>query len=659
MDSHFGRVAATPRLLVFSIDQDQRLTYVSANVRPALGYEPADLVGVCFLDRLHPDDHDRARELWAQLRAGRMVRRVQLRVPTSEGHYVPFVMNVLPRTGEGGEFVGVAGIGHEVRATSDAGAEHVRLLGEIGGLRLVGESLTQPRDLPRVLEDITRYPVSLGAEACWVGLFEEGTLRLRPVAHRGPMAAALAKAAERCAADDSNGQTLLERAIVTREIVVEDLERPGAPRSPCTDEARRHGCRSMAVVPMAYGEQALGAICVCSRQPGFFEAWKLELLGLFAQSAAAAVANTQALERARQSEARFHDLVERLPCVAFVAKPGRPPEFVYVTSTIERFSGYSPDDFYADGEVAFRCVHPDDCERVRSIVREATHRAEPYTIEYRMVHRKTGAIRHVSLRSAPQSDTAGNVVLRQGVILDVTEQKGLEHELRQSQRLAAIGEMAAMMAHEIRNPLAGMSLALRMLGTAEDDDEMRQECVGDLDGCLQRINATVSRVLDFAKARPLDLRSCRLPDILDAARALTATYIRRSNIGLDADLPPDLPQIVADPDQLEQVYVNLILNACKAMPNGGRVAIRARANAHTLCTEVTDTGIGIEPKDMDHIFDTFYSGFGDGTGLGLPLCRRIIAAHGGTIDVQSTPGKGSTFRIELPLEPQDASSADH
>jgi two-component system NtrC family sensor kinase len=230
----------------------------------------------------------------------------------------------------------------------------------------------------------------------------------------------------------------------------------------------------------------------------------------------------------------------------------------------------------------------------------------------------------------------------------------VERELLQSQRLATVGEMAAMMAHEIRNPLAGMSLCLRLLRDHPDDPETRRTCHEDLAEGLRRINDTVSRALDFAKARPPEPRRCSLAGIIEEARRLTATYVRKSRVALEADLPADLPALVADPTQLEQLFVNLILNACKAMPEGGRLTIRARANARRVRTEVTDTGIGIAPEHLDRIFDPFYSRFPEGTGLGLAICQRIASAHGGVLRVRSQPGEGSTFTVELPPEPLDA-----
>jgi len=354
----------------------------------------------------------------------------------------------------------------------------------------------------------------------------------------------------------------------------------------------------------------------------------------------------------------FCSFVEHLPCVLYVTRPTWPPAVEFISANVERFLGYAPKDFYADRELGLRCIHPEDRERVGGQMREAMNRAEPYRVEYRAVHRGGSPVYHAAEVSVPVADAAGRVVRRQSIILDVTEQKRLEAELLRSQRLAVVGEMATMMAHQIRNPLAGMALALRALERLVGGDPEGRECLADLDGCLVRINDTVSRLLDFARARPPVRRKCRLADIVANARHLASSHIRRHGIEVEVALSPDLPELVADPAQLEQVLVHLILNACKAMPDGGRLTLRAHGEPGHLVVTVADTGVGIPPEDLSRLFSPFYSGSGLGVGLGLSLCERLVAAHEGSIRVQSAPGKGTTFRIELPLEPAHAARVD-
>jgi PAS domain S-box-containing protein len=652
VDVDLGETVEGASDLVFAVDDQGRVTYANAASRALLGVEPAEAVGTHWSAYVHPESLERAAGLWQRLVAGEAQQGIEVRLRRRDGRDVHVLFDGVPRFDTAGRFLGGHGLIHRLAGPRPP-AEREGLLERMASLGSFSRALAAKPETPAVLETFGRCPASLGIDACWLALCEEGPPGIRAVAHYGADAEALAEAAL-AAYESQQGWTPTARAIQARQTVLEDLgrEEPGAPA--WRQEAQARGYRAMAVVPLAYGDRVLGAVHAYSRTAGFFDGWRLFLVEAQAQIAAAAVAGAQALERARQAETRFLDLVEGLPCVVYVARPVWPPTILFISRNVERYIGYKPEEFYADPTLIMQFIHPEDRERVAEGIRRSFREPEPYTLEFRVVHRNGRDILHASFRSAPLLDSQGRVVLRQGLITDTTEQKRLEQEVLQSQRLAAVGEMAAMMAHEIRNPLAGMSLALRTLQGSLGEPEVVQECLEDLEHCLQRINATVSRALDFTKARPLMLRRCALPQAIQAAQRLTATYIRKNQIDLSVECAPDLPDFLGDPDQLEQVFVNLILNACQAMPGGGHLTLRAWAEADGLRAEVADTGVGIEPACLDHIFDAFYSGFANGTGLGLPLCQRIVAAHGGRIRVTSAPGEGSTFAIELPLERADA-----
>ncbi len=361
--------------------------------------------------------------------------------------------------------------------------------------------------------------------------------------------------------------------------------------------------------------------------------------------------------RARDAEERYRDLVNGLPCVVYEVEPAWPPKLVFISDRIEHYTGYRPEDMYRDARLVVETIHPEDRERLAEAASRVTFRPEPYWLEYRVVHRHSGEVFHMRAISLPRV-VDGRVVRRHGVMVDVTEEKRLERELLRSQRLAAIGEIATMMAHEIRNPLAGISLAVRALRRGASG-KVRDECLDDIEACLRRVNDTVERTLNFARARPFQPRPCSLKSVIEAVKNLAATYVRKSDIAWEEDIAPGIPDLVADPDQLAQALVNLVLNACKAMPSGGRLSLRAWPDGKGVVVEVGDTGIGIPPQELGRIFDPFYSGFGEGAGLGLPLARRIVKAHGGSISVRSTVGEGTVFRIELPLEPDHAKRPGH
>lgn len=650
VDADLLGVAGQMLYVTFSLDAQGRVTYVNDAVRLVLGYGPDELLGTSLMDYVPAEERAAVEAGWARVASGQPPERVEATLRRRDGRLVTVQADALPRLGADGGFAGLDGVACEVRAAApprEALSEQLACLRSCDGLPPTAEHLSH------MLGELSECFVTLGAEACWIGLLSEGTLNVRPVVHRGADGGRLAAGAS----GQAPRRSLVARAIITRQAVAVALDDVESPECPLAAEAGRCGYRSLAVLPLLYAGRPYGVVCVYSRTPRAFDGGKLRLLGLFAHLAAVAACHGEAAAGAGRIEMGFRDLVDQLPCVAYVVTAAVPPEFLYVSSSVESFLGYTPQEFYADPTLTVRVAHPDDRARVEERMRLGARTLAFLTTEFRVVHRNGADVYHVVLRSRPLEEQAGLPLLRQGILIDVTEQKRLEQELLQSQRLAAIGEMAAMMAHEIRNPLAGMSLALRVLRGARGDRETEDECLDDLAQCLGRINATVSRALDFSKARPVVLRPCALAAIVEGAQHLTATYVRTSGVTLHVDLAEDLPALVADRDEIEQVIVNLVLNACKAMPDGGAATIRAGATAAHVFVEVSDTGIGITPEQLGHVFDPFYSGFGEGTGLGLSLCQRIVEAHGGRIEVASRPGEGSTFRIELPRESADAASA--
>ena len=379
--------------------------------------------------------------------------------------------------------------------------------------------------------------------------------------------------------------------------------------------------------------------------------------GAWAFVRAASGTESALVARARVAEERYRDLINNLPCVVYEVEPAWPPRYLFVSENVERFTGYTAEDFCRDGSVALATIHPEDRARVVEKAGRATFRPVPYWVEYRVVHRHTSAVIHTHAISLPILE-AGRVVRRRGIILDVTEEKRLERELVRSQRLATIGRIATMMAHEIRNPLAGISLAVRAL-RQRPEEATHQECLDDIEACLRRIDDTIERTLNFARARPFQARRCRIEAVIENVKRLASTYVRKSDAQWEGAIEDGIPEIVADPEQLALALLNLVLNACKAMPSGGRLSVRARGDGQRVVVEVGDTGIGIRPEDLDRIFDPFYSGFGEGAGLGLPLTRRIVEAHGGAIRASSRVGQGTVFTIELPTEPPDAQRPGH
>ena len=228
-------------------------------------------------------------------------------------------------------------------------------------------------------------------------------------------------------------------------------------------------------------------------------------------------------------------------------------------------------------------------------------------------------------------------------------------EIRRAEHLAALGKVAAGVAHEINNPLAGMQNCVRTLLKGPRDDRQRVHYLELLEEGLGRIGRTVGQLLDFARESPPQLIPTDLTAVIERSLALVEHELAARKITCSRSIDPGLPAILTDPRQLEQVFLNLFMNALEAMPKGGALTIGAarRRQGKASCVEarVTDTGSGIPAENLSRIFDPFFTTkeVGRGTGLGLSVSYGIVRAHGGFIDVQSEVGQGSTFSVILPV----------
>jgi signal transduction histidine kinase len=227
----------------------------------------------------------------------------------------------------------------------------------------------------------------------------------------------------------------------------------------------------------------------------------------------------------------------------------------------------------------------------------------------------------------------------------------MRRRLQETERLAASGELAAGVAHEIRNPLAAIVNATTLLHDPEalTRDE-REYTLGAIRTEARRLNRILSDFLLFARPREPQRRAADIGEVVDrVAMLLRDDAARAARITLDVDVDRSLPRFVFDPDQLTQVLWNVALNGVEAMDGQGRLSLRVNHVDGEVVIAVSDTGRGIPPDERPRIFEPFYSRKQGGSGLGLTIAQHIVAAHGGRIDLDSTPGAGTRFRIALPL----------
>jgi PAS domain S-box-containing protein len=359
-----------------------------------------------------------------------------------------------------------------------------------------------------------------------------------------------------------------------------------------------------------------------------------------------------------QSEARFRQVVENITEVFWAVEipSGR---FTYVSPGYERIWGRSSDSLYKDTAGWSDSVHPDDRQRVAEKQRQVEG---PFNLTYRII-RPDGTLRWIRDRAFPVRSSGGEVKLVVGVAEDITEQKKLEEQFLQAQRVEAVGTLAGGVAHDLNNILSPILIGADLL--IERMKEGPDRSILEMVAAQSRRGAEIiKQLLTFSRRIDSRRTDLQVPGLIRELESMIRETFPKE-IQVQCFVPTDLWSLQADSTQLHQVLLNLCVNARDAMPAGGRLLLEAK-NV-TLSREdgkllgeyaegpyveflVHDTGTGIAPEIMGRIFDPFFStkALGKGTGLGLSTVIGIVKNHEGFVRVESTPGKGSTFRVFLP-----------
>jgi PAS domain S-box-containing protein len=440
---------------------------------------------------------------------------------------------------------------------------------------------------------------------------------------------------------------------------------------PRVEEARAAGLRAGMAVPVLAGEEVVAVIEFFMPEARAEDDRVRELVRSVAAQLGSVVRHKQAEEELRRSQRRYETLVNSVEGIVWEADE-RTFRFTFVSRQAERLLGHPPERWLADPSFWPDHLHPEDRHHAVASWRAAVDLRRDYHLTYRM---RAADGREVWLLDRVNVVTEGDrVVALRGVMVDVTQQKHLEEQFSQAQKMEAVGRLAGGVAHDFNNLLTAVMGYSQMLLLRLGPQDPARELVAEIHKAGERAAGVTRQLLAFSRKSVLRPTVVNVNDVITGMQKMLCTLIGE-DVELTTLLDPVLGPVRADVGQLEQVVINLAVNARDAMPEGGRLTVEtaneelgeAFAQLHPevqpgpyVLLTVRDTGHGMDAVTRERLFEPFFTTkeTGKGTGLGLATVYGIVKQTGGHIAVFSEPGRGTTFRVYLPQLAEGAPEPD-
>ena len=354
----------------------------------------------------------------------------------------------------------------------------------------------------------------------------------------------------------------------------------------------------------------------------------------------------QAARERDHAESRYRSLIESIPVVTYIDRVDNHASNVYTSPQVVDMLGWPRSEWASDPHLFEKLIHPDDTERVVGEVIHANETREPFDSEYRLRHRE-GHYIWVHDQSAVMDDD-GEAFAR-GFLRDITEQKKLEEQLRQAQKMDALGQFAGGIAHDFNNLLTGISGYAELAAASTERGTTLSRCLDGIKTAAEEAASLTSRLLAFSRRNIPERRLVDLNAIVREAASLLERLVR-SDVRVTLALAQPLPAVAADLAQLKQVVLNLALNARDAMPSGGTLTIETTTAGESVILRVRDNGIGMDAATRSRALEPFFTTKpeGEGTGLGLSLVYGVVDGLGGRVSIESAIGLGTIVEIALP-----------
>jgi PAS domain S-box-containing protein len=370
----------------------------------------------------------------------------------------------------------------------------------------------------------------------------------------------------------------------------------------------------------------------------------------------------RAEEELRTSEAYLAEAQRLSQTGSWAWSPDR--DIRYWSEECYRVLSFDPQDGFPRPEDFFQRLHPDDRLGFRELIQTAIREKAEWETDYRIVH-PDGPVRDIHVVGHPVLSTSGHLVEFVGTVIDVTERKRAEQErarlhqleadLAHTNRVSTLGEMAASLAHEIKQPITAAitsaNSCIEWLAHEPPNLDRARAAAARIDKYGNRAAEIIDRIRSFYKKSPPQRELVDVNGIIHEMLALLEGEAFRLSVAMRTDLSTELPKIMVDRVQLQQVFMNLMLNAIEAMKDsGGELTVKSKLQDGQLQFSVSDTGVGLPTDKMDQIFSAFFTTKPQGSGMGLAISRSIVESHGGQLWASANSGRGATFHFTLPTE---------
>jgi PAS domain S-box-containing protein len=642
---------------ILCLDADGRILYATAAAGLGLGIPSERLVGMTLAEMgLSPERRESFEGFWSRVtETGKPIHEVVS--AGANGVQIHTEVHIAPALGPDGKVRGAVITAWDITELRAAATRIARLDRVRAILSDINQTIVRVRDRDLLLQEICRIAAEVGRlELCWIGLVEpNGDVRI--AARGGSQVSILDEIVVSARAEPAGRGAIGTSIREKRTVVVADAL--GEDRMiPWKAQLAARGFKTAAAFPLRVHDRVIGSFALYSSQPGYFDA---EEVGLFEELAAdvsyaletldSEEGKTRAEEALRDSERHYRDLFHKNPHPMWVYDV-ETLRFLAVNDAAMHTYGYSRDEFLAMGIRDIR--PPEDVESMLASVRAPSEGYRRPGL-WRHLH-KDGSLIDVEI-SGHDAEWDGRKA-RVISAIDVSERRRLEAQLAEATRMEAMGHLAGGIAHDFNNLLTAVNGYAELL-VAELGDSPLAEDAREISRAGARAAELTRQVLAFARRQVLAPRAVDVNDVVRGVSQMLARLIGEQ-VRLATTLSPEPAVVLADPGQLEQVLVNLAVNARDAMPDGGKLEIRvalvdrAEDLGHSLdgpgvLLSVSDGGSGMEEATLAHAFEPFFTtkGAGTGTGLGLATVYGIVHQSNGEVWAESKPDQGTTISVLL------------